>query len=559
MTEDIMQQKPVIMIIDDEKTQLDALFDAMTRRFSTDYRIISHLSAENALKDLQQIKNRAEPVALLISDQWMPEMTGIDLLRKAHRIHPDARRALLVTWGDKSASSIILQGCAFGQIENYILKPWFPPEVHLYPFVGEFLSEWTRAHGPRMELVRVVGTDPSPRALEIRLFLERNGLPHGFYLAESPEGVKLLRETGHDTSHLPLVIMHDGRVLVNPSNAELANELGTIEEVEKNCDLAIVGAGPAGLAAGVYSASEGLQTVVIERELVGGQAGTSSLIRNYLGFPRGITGSELALRAYQQAWLFGAKYVLAREVRGLRAAGTNRILTLSDGNEINARAVLIATGAAYRRLKIPSLERFTGAGVFYAAGSETMLMRGKNIMVVGGGNSAGQAVIHLAKATRNVTLLIRGDSLEKDMSDYLIKVIRRLPGVNIRLHCEAVEGQGEHRLKKVVIRDCDSGQLETIDVDAMFVLIGVRPRTEWLGDLVKRDKHGFIVTGTDLKNVSGGSGDNREPLRFETSMPGIFAAGDVRFGSVKRVASAVGEGSVALHFIHDYLANPVSL
>lgn len=377
--------RPVILIVDDEPATLAAMLDAVARRYGGDYRVVSHLTPRTALDDLERIKADGETVALLIADQWMPEMTGVAFLQKAHEMHPAAQRALLVAWGDRSAAPTILQSCAFNQIENYILKPFFPPEVHLYPLIGEFLSDWTRAHGPRMELVRVIREDPSPRGHEISQFLERNGIPHGVYWAGSVEGARLLNQTGLDAARLPAVVLFDGRALVDPTNAELVDELGISNLEERQCDLAIVGAGPAGLAAAVYGASEGLHTLVIEREAIGGQAGSSSLIRNYLGFPRGISGAELALRAYQQAWLFGAKYVMAREAFGLRAAGTDRIITLSDGTEITARAVLIATGATYRRLGLPRVERFTGAGVFYAAGSELRLMKDKEVVVAGGG------------------------------------------------------------------------------------------------------------------------------------------------------------------------------
>jgi thioredoxin reductase (NADPH) len=551
--------KPVIMIVDDETAPLAAMRDDLAGRYGGDYRVVSHVTPRAALEDLQRIKAEGEPVALLIADQWMPDMTGVEFFQKAREIHPAAQRALLVAWGDRSAAATILQACAFNQIENYIRKPYFPPEVHLYPLIGEFLSDWTRAHGPRMELVRVIREDPSPRGHEVSEFLERNGIPHGVYLAGSGEGLRLLKQTGLDGTRLPAVMMLDGRVLVEPTNAELVDALGISTLEEPRCDLAVVGAGPAGLAAAVYSASEGLRTLVIEREAVGGQAGSSSLLRNYLGFPRGISGSELALRAYQQAWLFGAKYVLAREVSGLRAAGTDRILTLSDGTEVTARAILIATGATYRRLGLPRLERFTGAGVFYAAGSEMSLMNDKDVIVAGGGNSAGQAVTHLAKSARRVIQIVRGESLEAGMSDYLIRQIRHLPNVEVRLQAEVVDGEGEHQLERVSVRDHATGTVETLRVAALFVLIGALPHTEWLKGTVERDENGFIVTGPDLEARGAVHRFKRPPMRLETSMPGVFAAGDVRLGSVKRVASAAGEGAIATKLLDDYLAAPVSL
>ncbi len=549
-----MEHRPYIMIIDDEPPALTAMLDALARRFGGDYQVVSHLQVTTALAELEKIKQDGNKVALIIADQWMPEMTGAEFLQRAHIVHPSAQRALLVAWGDKEASSIILQACSFGQMENYILKPWFPPEVHLYPLVEEFLSDWVRENRPMMELVRVIGTDPSPRAIEIILFFERNGIPCGYYQAESAEGKEYLQRAGVDGSRLPVVITFEGGCMIDPSNADLADEFGMSELEETTCDLAIVGAGPAGLSAGVYSASEGLRTIFVERDVVGGQAGSSSLIRNYLGFPRGISGGELTRRAYQQAWLFGAKYALARAATGLRASGLDRIITLDDGAEIVSRAVLIATGANYRRLNIPSLDRFTGAGLYYVTGGMGRMFRNKDVFIAGAGNSAGQAVSYLAKFARKVTLLVRGETLEKRMSDYLIQDISRLPNVEVRLQCEAIEGKGQTRLEKIVVKSHSTGKTETLPVAAFFVMIGALPHTEWLSNSVQRDKHGFIITGSDVTQKS-----SRQPLRFETSLPGVFAAGDVRHASVKRVASAVGEGSVAIHFIHDYLASPVSV
>jgi thioredoxin reductase (NADPH) len=545
------------MVVDDEPGSLAALLDALARRFGGDYRVVSHLSPQAALEELARIKADGEQLALIVADQWMPEMKGIDLLRRAHEIHPAAQRALLVSWGDRTAAPTILQGCAFGQLENYLNKPWSPPEVHLYPAVGEFLSDWTRAHGPRMELVRVVGSHPSPRAHELQDLLERNGIPHGFHVADSDEGKRLLERAGLDGSRLPVVILLDGLVLIDPSNAEVLDSLGATNLEERTCDLAVVGAGPAGLATAVYGASEGLSTIVIEREAIGGQAGTSSLIRNYLGFPRGISGGELTQRAYQQAWLFGTKYVLARDVSRLRASGVDRILTLSDGTEITARAVVIASGAAYRRLEVPGLQRFVGAGVFYTTPSDPRVLKDKVVFVAGGGNSAGQAVVHLAKSARRVTLVVRGSSLEEGMSDYLVQEIRRRPNVEIRLATEVVDGAGNEALDRVVLEDRVRRTRETTATDALFLLIGVQPRTEWLSGTLQRDPKGFIVTGRDLDRVSAGGNHGREPLPLETSMPGVFAVGDVRLGSTKRIASAVGEGAMAVQYVHTYLDAPI--
>jgi thioredoxin reductase (NADPH) len=548
---------PVIMVVDDEPMSLAELLDALSRRYGADYRVVSHLSPKEAIEECERMRTDGEQLALIIADQWMPGMNGIDVLRRAHEIHPTAQRALLVSWGDRTATPAILQGCAFGQLENYLQKPWSPPEVHLYPAVGEFLSDWTRAHGPRMELVRVVGAHPSSRSQELRDLLERNGIPHGFHAANSDEGKRLLRTTGRDGSRLPIVILLDGLVLVDPSNAELLDSLGASDLDERECDLAVVGAGPAGLATAVYGASEGLRTIVIEREAIGGQAGTSSLIRNYLGFPRGISGGELTQRAYQQAWLFGTKYVLAREVSRLQPRSLDRILTLSDGREITARAVVIASGAAYRRLGVPELERFAGAGLFYTAPSDARVLKDKLVMVAGGGNSAGQAVVHLSKSARRVTLVVRGGSLEEGMSDYLVQEIRSRPNVEVRVETEVVGGAGDATLDRVVLEHRTRKTREVAAIDALFALVGVQPRTEWLAGTLQRDPRGFIATGQDLDRTSSRTG--REPMPLETSLPGVFAVGDVRLGSTKRIASAVGEGAMAVQYVHQYLDAPIAI
>ncbi len=554
-----MNGRPIIMVVDDEPADLGSLLDALTRRYGGDYRVIPHLSSMDALAELERLRDGGELVALVIADLWMPDMAGPDVLVRAHGIFPEAQRALLVDWGDRAAAPAILENCAMGRLDNYLHKPWSPPEVHLYPAVGEFLADWTRMHGPRMEIVRVLGEDPSPRGREIRDLLERNGIPHGFYCADSGEGLRLIEKARIDPGRLPSVVLPDGHVLPDPTNAEILDALGATDIEEPTCDLAIVGGGPAGLASAVYASSEGLRTVVIEREAVGGQAGTSSLIRNYLGFPRGISGSALAQRAYEQAWLFGTKYVFAREAMRLEALGTDRLVTLADGTEIVAKSVLIATGAAYRRIGIPEIERFAGTGVFYIVPYDVRFVAGKDVFVAGSGNSTGQGVVHLAKFAKSVTLLVRGDSLDKHMSDYLVREIRNLPNVEVLLRSEAVEGHGEGRLERLTIADRRRGHRETRPASALFILIGAQPRTEWLANAVQRDAKGFILTGADVNTGTTGPPPGRVPRRFETSMPGVFSAGDVRSGSAKRVGSAVGEGAVAMTFIHEYLRAPVSM
>jgi thioredoxin reductase (NADPH) len=544
-----MPDRPAIVIVDDEPAALAAMLDAVTRRFGADYRVVPHLSARAALEDLARMRKEGDEIALVVADQWMPEMKGSELLGQAHGVAPGAKRALLVAWGDRSASRTILQACAFGELDNYLYKPWAPAEVHLYPYVSEFLAEWTRLHRPAMELVRVVGDELSPRSNEIRELLGRNGVPHGFYAAGSRPAVRLLEEHGIEAPAMPIVILLDGSALVDPTNAEIADAIGGNPR-DLSCDLAVVGAGPAGLAAAVYAGSEGLRTLVVERYVIGGQAGASSLIRNYLGFPRGIGGAELTQRAYQQAWLFGAKYVFAREVVRLRADGGARILTLSDGREITARAVVIATGARYRRLDVPSVERFDGRSVFYTTLGETRVVRDLDVAVVGGGNSAGQSVVHLAGFARRVTLIVRADSLERGMSDYLVQQIRRMPNVDVRLGTEVVGAEGGHRLERVTVRHAGTGAVDAVPARMLFVLIGALPHTDWLDGAIQRDEKGYVATGSDV--ALDGWPAARRPMRFETSMPGVFAAGDVRLGALQRVAAAVGEGAVVVQHVHEY-------
>jgi thioredoxin reductase (NADPH) len=546
-----MAERPVIVIVDDEPQSLALLLEALQRRFGSDYRIAPYLTPGNAVDDLARLKARGEDIALVIADLWMPDMTGRELLGRVHAVEPLAKRALLLPWGDRSAAPEILQGCAYGQLDYYLTKPWAPAEVHLYPPISEFLAEWTRAYRPSLEIVKVIGDDPAARSHEVRELLTRSGIPHGFYPAASPEGQRLLSERGLAGAQLPVVLLADGTALVAPVNAEIADMLGDQGPSELTCDLAVVGAGPAGLAAAVYGASEGLRTLVVEREAVGGQAGASSLIRNYLGFPRGISGTELAQRAYQQAWIFGAKYVLARDVTGLRASGADRILTLSDGRELTARAVIIATGARYRRLGIPRLEALMGAGVYYTT-FDSRLTRDQDVHVAGGGNSAGQAAVYLARHARHVTLLVRADSLEKGMSDYLVQQIRQTANIDVCLECEIVGGDGEHRLQSLAIRNSRTGKVDTVEANTLFALIGALPHTDWLGGTIERDDRNYILTGRDLSEDAWPLA--RRPKRYETSMPGVFAAGDVRHASAKRVASAVGEGSVAVQYVHEYLA-----
>jgi thioredoxin reductase (NADPH) len=494
-------------------------------------------------------------VALLIADQWMPEMTGREFLIRAHAIFPHARRALMYRWRDPSAAAAMMQALALGQIDAYLTK--LPDQLYGYfhKFVTDLLTEWDQIHSPHFEAVKVIGERWSPRSHELRDLFDRNAIPYGFYDVQSEHGRRLLDKHGH--GDLPLVIFFDEQVIYNPSHKEIAAAFGVADPAGGIYDLAIIGAGPAGLSAAVYGASEGLRTVVLEREAVGGQAGTSSLIRNYLGFPRGVRGGELVMRARDQASLFGA-YFYYLPVTGLRAEGERLILSLSGEAEIECRSVLLAMGMEYRRLGIPRLEALTGVGVFYgAAVTEAQAMTGQEVYVAGAGNSAGQAALHLAKYAAQVTMVVRGRSLAASMSDYLIKEIGARENIRVRLNTRIIDGQGEHRLQGLVLQDKQSGAIETVPAVALFVLIGGQPHTHWLPETIQCDEWGFVLTGRDFLSdgrLPKGWPLERQPLLFETSMPGVFAAGDVRHRSVKRVASAVGEGSIAIQLVHEYLA-----
>lgn len=549
---------PILFAVDDDTAVLAQFRRELGGRYGADYQVLTEASARVALERLEELGMRGGQVALIIADQWMPEMTGVELLTQVHDLHPGAKRALLIDFGDQSTADPILRGMALGRIDYYLYKPWTPADAMLHPPISELLAEWTRSHHRPVELFRLVGDQWDARAHELRDLLERNPVTYGFYDKDTEEARKLLRDTGVDAEAFPVVILHNGAALVQPSNVELAAAAGVQTSAPAEpCEVAIIGAGPAGLAAAVYGTSEGLDTVVVECEAIGGQAGTSSLIRNYLGFPRGLSGADLAERAYQQAWLFGTEFVLMQEATALRTEGDLRVVTLADGSELAARAVVLATGVSYRRLGISSIDALIGVGVFYgAATAEAKAMKGQEVYVVGAGNSAGQAAIHLAKYAARVIMLVRSDSLAATMSDYLIREIERAENIDVRLHREVIEGRGKHRLEKLVLLDRRLGVTEEVPAVALFILIGAVPKTEWLAGAVERDERGFVLTGPDLLR-SGARPEawdlKRRPLLLETSMPGVFAVGDVRHRSVKRVASAVGEGAMAISFVHQHL------
>jgi len=495
----------------------------------------------------------------VLADQWMPGMSGTDFLTRVGEIYPTAKRALLVAWGDRTAPGSILEAMSLGGIDYYVNKPWGTPDERFHRIIEEFLYDWAKDRMPKFEEIRVIGEQWSQRSHELRDFLERNGVLHTFYPSDSREGRELLARIGRDPARLPVLILFDGQVLVDPTNSDIADACGANPDLEKSSfDLVVVGAGLAGLAAAVYAASEGLDTLIVEDEAIGGQAGTSSLIRNYLGFPSGVGGAELARRAAEQAWLFGATFLFMRRVTGLRRTGDGILVNLSCNNGVTAKAVIIATSASYRRLGVPSLETLSGSGVFYgAAVSEAQAMRGQDVYVVGGGNSAGQAAIHLSKYASRVALVVRGDSLDTSMSRYLIREIEASDNIEVLFNARVVDGGGRGRLENLVLEYSPSRLTETVPAAGLFVLIGAEPHTGWLPEEIARDESGYVVTGRDLAEAGlsrRGWHVGRLPLEMETSMTGVFAVGDARHGSVKRVASAVGAGSIAVRSVHEYLA-----
>lgn len=549
--------RPVLLVVDGDPAALRRVEQELQRRYSCDYRILCESSSEEALETIAALRRDGREVALVLAAQGTSGLAGDELLAKVRILFPNAKRGLLIEfggWGDQPTAEAIRRAMALGRIDYYVLKPWRSPDEFFHRTVSEFLHEWSRVDPLARREIVLVGERWSPRSHELRTLLGRNGVPHTFYDADSDEGRRRLAESGRQVTGGPVVILFDGRVLDNPSNIELAAAYGvnTSLEGEREFDVVVVGAGPAGLSAAVYASSEGLKTLVVEAASIGGQAGSSSLIRNFLGFPRGVSGADLAQRAYQQAWIFGTRFVLMRSVVALRPAGRLRILTLSDGSEATARAVILATGVSYRRLGIPALEALIGAGVFYGSSvSEAQALAGQDVFIIGGGNSAGQAAVHLSRFARRVTLIVRGPSLADTMSRYLRDEIEASENILVRVNAEVIDGAGEERLASVTFRDSLSGVAITEKAAGLFVLIGAHPHTEWLPDEILRDDWGFIRTGQDAAREGETAVIPRFP--FETTVPGVFAVGDVRHRGVQRVASAVGEGSVAIQQVHRYL------
>jgi thioredoxin reductase (NADPH) len=548
--------KPIIMTIDDEPQVLNAIERDLRNYYHNDYRIIKAESGEEALDAVIQIKKRNDVIALFLVDQRMPSMSGTEFLAEAARHYPEARKVLLTAYADTDAAITSINDIG---LDYYLMKPWDPPEYQLYPILDDLLSDWIAAVPIQYEGVRVAGTRWSPGSHDAKDFLARNQIPYQFLDIENDEEAKALVESIHDEELLlPVVFFPDGSHLISPDSRTFADKLGLQTQAKLPFyDLIIIGAGPAGLAAAVYGASEGLRTVLIEREAAGGQAGTSARIENYLGFPHGLSGGDLARRAVTQATRLGAEILTTQEVTKVRVEGPYRLVTLSDGTELNARALLIATGMTVRKPDIPGLEHLVGASVYYSAAfTEARYYQDGNVFVLGGANSAGQGAMFLARYAKNVNILIRGDSLKKRMSTYLIDQINNTKNIKVWLRNEIDALHGDDRLKAITLRNNEKGTSEKVSADALFIFIGAVPHSDFVADVVERNEAGFIYTGPDLVR-DGKRPKNwtlkRDPFLLETSVPGIFAAGDVCHGAVRRMAEAVGQGGVAISSIHRYL------
>jgi thioredoxin reductase (NADPH) len=549
--------KPVILTVDDDPQVLRAVERDLRRKYAREYRVLRADSGESALDTLGKLKLRGDPVALFLVDQRMPRMTGVEFLEKAVELFPEAKRDLLTAYADTDAAIRAINEVG---LDYYLQKPWDPPEEHLYPILDDQLEEWISGFRPPFEGLRVVGNRWSSDSHRLRDFLARNRVSYRWLDVEgSDEARRILEQLDQGAPKLPVIVFEDGSHIEAPDNREVAAKIGLKTHAERPFyDLIIVGAGPAGLAAAVYGASEGLRTVLIEREVPGGQAGTSSKIENYLGFHAGIAGGELSRRAVAQAKRFGVEILTPQEVRSVRVEDRYRVVTLADGTELSGDVLLIATGVSYRKLDVPGVERLTGAGVYYGAAiTEALSCRDDDVYVIGGANSAGQAAMYLSQYARSVTLLVRSDSLERSMSRYLIDEIEARDNIHVRLNSGVARVNGEQNLETVTIRETTSGKEDTVPAAGLFIFIGALPGTDWLDGIVKRDERGFILSGPDLmqdgKRPQGWRLD-RDPYLLETNVPGMFVAGDVRHGSVKRVASGVGEGSIAVQFIHHYLS-----
>lgn len=545
-----------LVAVDEDPDALRDVERELLDRYARHYRVISMRSSDEALACLEELAAAGDEVALVLAGHGLSGMTGAELLDEVRHLHPHARRGLLIAWGawgDRAVGEAIFDSIAHGRIDHYVVRPSASPDELFHQAISSLLLEWAEARRSSPYTIRVVGESWSGRAYELRDVLGRCALPHSFCLADSEDGRALVAEVGAGVT-LPWVVFPDGKVLVDPSDADLARAAGSpVDPGRMDFDLVIVGAGPAGLSAAVYGASEGFSTLVVDEGGIGGQATSSALIRNYLGFPRGLSGRRLAQQAYEQAWVFGANFAFMQKVTDMGREHDQPYVTLSDFGRVRARAVVLATGASYRRLGVPALEALNGAGVFYGGPtSEAPGLVGQDVYVLGGANSAGQAALYLARYARRVTLVVRAQSLDAGMSHYLVRHVEATPNLEVRLRTEIVGGGGDGWLEHLVLRDRAEGTEETLNADGLFLMIGARPHTEWLPAEVDRDARGFILTGTDLPDNAWPL--DRNPFLLETGMPGVFAAGDVRHGSVKRVASAVGEGSAAIQLLHRLFA-----
>jgi len=555
MTEQAEGPRTAILTVDDDPGVSRAVARDLRRRYGDQHRVVRAESSPAALDTLRQMKLRGDQVAVILADYRMPELNGIEFLEQAMDIYPGARRALLTAYADTAAA---IDAINVVDVDHYLLKPWDPPEEKLYPVVDALLEAWKTSDSRPVPETKVVGHRWSARSSEVREFLARNQVPYRWYVTDEPEAQRLLAAARADGRALPLVITPDGDALIEPTDAELASRVGLATTPSNDFyDLIIVGGGPAGLAAAVYGASEGLRTVLVERLATGGQAGQSSRIENYLGFPDGVSGAQLTDRARRQATKFGAEVLTTREVTGLEVNGSARTVRFADGSAIDAHAVILATGVSYRRLHAAGLDELTGRGVYYGSAlTEATACQGEDVYIVGGANSAGQAALFLSRYAKSVTLLVRGPSLEKSMSYYLISRINDNPAISVRTCTEVIGASGSDHLEKLTLRDAARGSTETVDAQWLYLFIGAEPLTDWLDGIVVRDAKGFVVAGPDLSpggERPRGWNLDRPPYHLETSVPGVFVVGDARADSAKRVASAVGEGAMAVMLVHRYL------
>ncbi|EFF88263.1 MULTISPECIES: FAD-dependent oxidoreductase [unclassified Streptomyces] len=555
MAQAVEPARTVILTVDDDPGVSRAVARDLRRRYGRSYRIVRAESGESALQALRELKLRGDLVAVILADFRMPRMNGIEFLEQALDVYPGARRVLLTAYADTDAA---IDAINVVDLDHYLLKPWDPPEEKLYPVVDDLLTAWRHSDHRPVPSIKVVGHRWSARSSQVREFLARNQVPYRWYSSDTPEGRRLLEAAGQDGQRLPLVVTADGTPLVEPETPELAARVGLATTPAADFyDLVVVGGGPAGLGAAVYGASEGLRTVLVERSATGGQAGQSSRIENYLGFPDGVSGGQLTERARRQAAKFGAEILTAREVTGLEVCGAARTVRFSDGSAVAAHSVILATGVSYRQLPAPGADDLTGCGVFYGSAlTEAPACEGQDVYIVGGANSAGQAAMFLARGAKSVTLLVRGPSLEASMSYYLIQQIREAPNITVRTGTVVAEAHGSGRLEQLTLHDVAAGRSERVDAQWMFVFIGAAPLTDWLDGTVLRDERGFLLTGPDLTadgRPPAGWELDRPPYHLETNVPGVFVAGDVRAESAKRVASAVGEGAMAVMLVHRYL------